>query len=97
MILSFADKGTEDIYHGKQSPKARKVLPRSLIAAAGRKFDMLEAAEKLKDLRIPPGNHLEVLVGNLKGFHSIRINNQYRIVFLWKRSGAEKIKIVDYH
>ena len=97
MIRSFADQGTEDVYHGKTSPKARKALPRTLLTIACRKLDMLDAAQTIVDMRIPPGNHLEALIGKLKGFHSIRINNQYRIIFKWSELGPEQVKIADYH
>jgi len=97
MIHSFADKGTEDIYHGFNSKQARKKLPSFLMGIAERKLDMLDAAQDLKDLLEPPGNHLEALSGNLKGMHSIRINSQWRIIFHWTLRGAEHVQIVDYH
>lgn len=81
MIRSFADKGTQDIYHGNNSRQARKQLPGFLHHIAARKMDLIDAAQELKDILEPPGNHLEALSGNLNGLHSIRINNQWRIIF----------------
>ncbi|MFI5334677.1 MAG: type II toxin-antitoxin system RelE/ParE family toxin [Chlamydiales bacterium] len=97
MIQSFADEGTEDIYHGINSGKARRTLPHNLVRIAMRKLDSLDAATRLDDLRIPPSNHLEALSKDLKGYHSIRINDQYRIVFKWTQTGIEEVKISDYH
>jgi toxin HigB-1 len=94
-INSFADKGTEDIFHGVDSKPARKTLNKSVWAVACRKLDMLEAAVSLQDLN-SPGNNLERLMGSLKGYHSIRINDQYRIVFKWN-NGCDEVRIVDYH
>lgn len=97
MILSFSENATEDIYNGINSKRARKILNPSLWDVAIRKLDMINAAEDLNDLRIPPSNHLEMLKDNLKGLHSIRINNQYRIIFCWTDLGARDVAIVDYH
>lgn len=97
MIQSFADEATEDIFNGINSKRARKKLDLSLHSVASRKFDMLDSALDLHDLKVPPGNNLEALKGDLKGKHSIRINNQYRIVFYWGRQGPEQIEIMDYH
>lgn len=97
MIQSFADKGTEDIYHGINSKKARALLPKELHHLTHRKFDMLDAANTIEDLPVPPGNNLEALLGELKGFHSIRINKQWRIIFRWGLRGSEDVKFIDYH
>ncbi len=97
MIRMFADRATEDVYNGKASPAARRTLPRQLIRAALRKLEQLDSVERLDDLRIPPGNRLEALRGDRKGQHSIRINEQYRVCFLWTESGPEEVEIVDYH
>ncbi len=97
MIYSFADKATEDIYHGNNTKRARKKLPSFIISIAVRKMDMLDAAKDLNDLYEPPGNHLEALKGDLKGWHSIRINDQWRIIFRWTSRGAEEVEIIDYH
>ncbi|MBV6493433.1 MAG: Toxin HigB-1 [Turneriella sp.] len=96
MIGSFADKATEDIYHGVRSKKAAK-LPPNIIAVALRKLDMMNSASKLDDLRIPPSNHLEKLVGNWAGFYSIRINDQFRVIFKWDDGVATEVAIIDYH
>lgn len=97
MIQSFADEATEDIFHGINSKRARKKLALSLHPIAYRKLDMLDAAINLNDLRVPPGNRLEELKGNLKGHHSIRINDQFRIIFIWGILGPEEVEIIDYH
>jgi proteic killer suppression protein len=96
MIQSFRNSGTEDIFNGKRSKEALKTCPVSLWKTATRKLDQLDSADGLQDLRIPPGNHLEKLSGNRLGQHSIRINQQYRIVFNWTPQGTEE-EIIDYH
>ena len=97
MIQSFADGETEDIFHGLNSKRARKRLDPSLYSIASRKLDMLDVARDLNDLRIPPANRLEALKGDRKGQYSIRINNQYRVVFSWGKLGSEQVEIVAYH
>ncbi len=97
MIVSFKNKNTEDIFNGKNSREARKVCPVSIWKVATRKLDQINAANTLNDLRIPPNNRLEALAGDRQGQHSIRINNQYRICFIWTDAGAEQVEIVDYH
>lgn len=97
LVRSFADDSTRDIFDGFKSKKARKSLDPKLFPIAFRKLDMINAATNLTDLRIPPSNHLEALKGNLRGWHSIRINDQYRIIFRWTDQGAEQVKITDYH
>lgn len=87
---------TEDIFHGIHSKDARR-FPRNLLSVVRRKLDMINAAQHVNDLRTPPGNRLEALKGDLPGFHSIRINNQYRVIFKMQGSNAEKVQIVDYH
>lgn len=96
-IRSFADKGTEDIFEGTNTKDARSTLPRALWSVARRKLGMIEQAFILTDLRAPPANHLEKLVADLHGYHSIRINQQYRVVFRWADSAAHEVLIVDYH
>jgi toxin HigB-1 len=96
MIRSFANKATEDIYHGIESRVARKLLPIGLWPIAQRKLSYLDAAKTLSDLREPPGNRLEKLKGDLAGRWSIRINDQYRIVFKFEND-AEEVEIMDYH
>ena len=97
MIESFSDEATHDIFDGLNTKKARKKLDTALFSVASRKLDMINAAVDLEDLRIPPSNRLEALKGDLKGKHSIRINDQYRIVFRWTAKGAEEVEIMDYH
>lgn len=97
MIQSFADDETADIYHGKNSKNARKRLDPSLWNTARKKLDMIKAANRLEDLKIPPGNHLEALTKDLRGKYSIRINKQWRIVFSWTGGDASDVKIQDYH
>ncbi|GAX45212.1 plasmid maintenance system killer [Tolypothrix sp. NIES-4075] len=97
MIVSFKDKGTEDIFDGNDSKDARKTCPVNLWSVAQRKLDQLNAAFSLDDMRVPPGNRLEALKGDRKGQHSIRINDQYRICFVWTAEKAAEVEIVDYH
>jgi len=96
VIASFGDQGTADLYHGMSTRRAR-AFPNDIVASALRKLDLLEAAHSLADLRSPPGNHLELLRGNRRGFHSIRVNDQWRIVFRWSESSAYDVRLVDYH
>ncbi len=96
-ILSFADEGTEDVFHGRDTQAARKKLPKALWRIAQRKLDMMQAATQLQDLRVPPGNRLKALKGPRKGQHSIRINDKYRICFVWTPKGAKDVEITDYH
>ncbi|MBZ5640817.1 MAG: type II toxin-antitoxin system RelE/ParE family toxin [Acidobacteriia bacterium] len=96
MIVSFGDKATEALFHGRPSKQARR-LPQDVARVAVRKLDMLNAARTLGDLRSPPGNYLEVLHGDLTGFHSIRVNDQWRLVFQWTGSDAYEVRLVDYH
>ncbi|MGD2091181.1 MAG: type II toxin-antitoxin system RelE/ParE family toxin [Candidatus Aminicenantes bacterium] len=96
MIRNFVDKTARDVYDGTNSRYSRK-LPRELHAKARRLFDQINAAPSLEFLRVPPGNKLEKLVGNMKGDWSLRINNQWRIVFRWENNDAYDVRIVDYH
>jgi toxin HigB-1 len=93
MILNFADKETERIWAGEVSRR----LPTEIQSIARRKLRMINNARRLDDLRIPPANRLETLKGNMKGQHSIRINDQWRICFRWSESGVADVGIVDYH
>ena len=97
MIVSFANAATEDIFDGRNSAEARRLLPRELLKAAFRKLDQINVAAPIDDLLVPPGNRLEALKADRKGQHSIRINNKYRICFRWAENGAENVEIVDYH
>jgi proteic killer suppression protein len=97
MIVSFGDQGTEDVYNGKNTAGARRRCPRSVWKVAQRKLDQLDSSTMLDDLRISPGNRLEKLSGDREGQHSIRINEQYRICFVWTDAGPDQVEIVDYH
>ena len=97
MITSFADQGTKDIYDGADTKAARKTLPKDLWAVAKRKLDMVNAAQALQDLKVPPNNKLEKLKGDLAGKYSIRINEQWRIVFAFSSGDASDVLIIDYH
>ena len=94
-IRSFSDTATEDFFHTGKAGKG--VGWANVKAVAQRKLDMVNYAAKLDDLKSPPGNRLEALSGDLKGFHSIRVNDQWRVVFKWTASGPEEVKICDYH
>ena len=96
MIASFGDRATEDLYHGRRSKVVRR-LPADIVSTALRKLDMINAAVALQDLASPPGNRLEALRGNLRGFHSIRVNDQWRVVFRWSAGEALAVRIADYH
>jgi toxin HigB-1 len=97
MIQSFATLGAEDIFNGIDSKLARKSCPQSLRKIAIRKLDQIDAVVYLEDLKILPENHLEVLKGDRQGQHSIRINAQYRVCFVWTPSGPDDVEIVEYH
>lgn len=97
MIASFGDEGTEDIFDGRGTKKARKACPQNLWRVARRKLDQINQSVELDDLRAPPGNRLEQLTGDREGQLSIRINDQYRVCFVWTEAGAEEVEIVDYH
>lgn len=94
MILSFHDKTTEAIAAFAKPPKG---FPANLVRPAQRKLAMLDAAHELSDLRSPPGNRLETLKDDRAGQHSIRINDQWRICFVWTDAGPERVEITDYH
>ncbi|MEX2396033.1 MAG: type II toxin-antitoxin system RelE/ParE family toxin, partial [Balneolales bacterium] len=93
---SFGDKATSDLFHGISSSKVRK-LPTQILDSAIYKLDILNAGTSLDDLRSPPGNRVEAMRGDYKGYRSIRINAQWRIVFRWQDSSAFDVAIVDYH
>jgi toxin HigB-1 len=96
MIITFLSEATRDIYDGKESKQARRI-PQSIWKVAQRKLDMLNVAYSLNDLKSPPTNRLEALRGNLKGKYSIRINDQYRIVFEFRDKNVYEVEIIDYH
>jgi len=93
MIASFHDNETERVFRRERRTK----FARSLQTAAMRKLLLLDAAESLDDLRVPPGNRLEKLVGDRKGQYSIRINDQWRVCFRWAGGDAHDVEITDYH
>jgi proteic killer suppression protein len=97
MIRSFKNVGTEDIFNGKNTSAARRTCPQNLWKIAARKLDQLDSVGSLDELRIPPGNRLEALSGDRKGQYSIRINDQYRICFMWVETEPDAVEIVDYH
>jgi proteic killer suppression protein len=97
VIRSFANRGTEDIFDGLASRAARRICPKRLWKVAQRKLDQLNRTEDLADLAIPPGNRLERLRGDRAGQHSIRLNERYRVCFLWEEGDAEQVEIIDYH
>ena len=96
MIESFGNRLAEDLFHDRRSRATRSFSP-ELRRAARRKLLYVHDAAELKDLRVPPGNRLEVLRGDRKGYHSIRINDQRRIVFRWQGGNAFAVEIIDYH
>lgn len=93
MIRSFGSKDTERIWNEQYV----KGINREVQRAALRKLELLHAAHDVKDLRVPPGNRLEKLAGDRRGQHSIRVNAQWRICFIWREGGAEDVELVDYH
>ena len=97
MIQSFRTAGAEDVFNGENTKNARQICPLTIWKVAARKLDLLDSVVSLEDLHTPPGNRLEMLSGNRKGQHSIRINEQYRICFVWTDQGPIEVEIVDYH
>ena len=93
MITSFSDKRAEAMFEG-ESPKG---FPADLVNVARRKLRYLNAAVSLNDLRAPPGNRLEALAGDRKGQHSIRVNDQFQVCFVWTAEGPTDVEITDYH
>ena len=93
MVKSFGSKETEKIWNGERSKK----LPETIQQIGRRKLRMLNNSQDIQDLKIPPSNRLEKLSGKLKNYHSIRINNQWRIIFIWKNGNAFEVEIIDYH
>ena len=93
MIESFKDKETEKIFRGQFSRK----LPQNIQRIAARKLEQLNAATVLDTLRVPPGNRLEALTHDRQGQHSIRVNDQWRVCFVWRAHNAFDVEIVDYH
>ena len=93
MIKEFVDPESEKLFRGERSRK----LPSQILRPALRKLLVLDAADSLQDLRVPPGNRLEKLKGNRRGQHSIRINDQWRICFEWRDGDAYSVEVTDYH
>lgn len=93
MIKGFADRDTESVFKGRRA----RGLPVSIRRRAERKLLVLNAAIDIEELRVPPGNRLEKLKGNRSGQHSIRINEQWRICFVWRSGHAHYVEITDYH
>jgi proteic killer suppression protein len=96
VIASFGDQATADLYHGARTRRAR-AFPTDVRATALRKLDMINSAHVLSDLRSPPGNRLEALRGDFRGFHSVRVNDQWRVVFRWAEGAAHQVRVLDYH
>ncbi len=96
MIVSFGDRAIEDLYHGRPTSRARR-LPKDIVVLALVKLDLLNGAAAMLDLKAPPGNRLEALKGDLTGFHSIRVNEQWRIVLRWEDGAAHDVQLMDYH
>ncbi|MDO5745061.1 MAG: type II toxin-antitoxin system RelE/ParE family toxin [Micrococcaceae bacterium] len=93
MIRSFGSKDTERIWHEQYVKRVDRTVQRATL----RKLELIHAASDVEDLRIPPGNRLERLVGDRRGEHSIRVNTRWRICFVWKEGGADNVELVDYH
>jgi proteic killer suppression protein len=96
MIVSFGDRATEGLFHGRSSARSRR-FPPELKRVALMKLDMLNAAHSPLDLRSPPSNHLEMLKGELRGAFSIRVNDRWRLVFRYEGSDAYDVRMVGYH
>jgi proteic killer suppression protein len=96
MIVSFGDRATEDFYHNRPTSRARR-FPQDIVGVSLVKLDMLNGAAAMLDLTSPPGNRLEALKGDLNGFHSIRVNERWRIVFRWEGNNAHDVRLMDYH
>lgn len=97
MIVSFRDGQTKAVYDNESTKAARRRLPAELWNAAQRKLDQMRRVARLEQLGVPPGNRLEALRGDREGQHSIRINDQYRICFVWTARGPAEVEITDYH
>lgn len=96
LIRSFRDRVTADLFYGAPSVKLRKVSP-DVITLAQRKLAMVDSAARRTDLRVPPNNRLKALKGPLAGYYSIRVNDQWRVVFRWEANGAHDVWFCDYH
>jgi toxin HigB-1 len=96
VIRTLADDTTRDIWNGVNSKAARRI-PRVLWPTVRRKLDQIDAVTRLDDLKVPPGNRLRPLTGDLRGWHAVRVNNQYRIVFRFEGADAFEVRCTDYH
>jgi proteic killer suppression protein len=96
VIRSFGNRLADDLFHDRPTGVTRR-FPSELRRAAQRKLQYLNAAVRLRDLAVPPGNRLETLKGDRRGFHAIRINDQWRIVFRWEDDGVTGVEVTDYH
>ena len=97
MIRSFRDRGTRDVFDGTDSKAARRACPAALWPIARRKLDQLNAAVSRESLRLPPGNRWDKLEDDREGQNAIRINDQYRICYIWTVDGPTRVEITDYH
>ncbi len=97
MIRSFRNQDTGDVFDGDNTRVARNACPPELWPVAARKLDQLDSVTSLAELKVPPGNRLEALSGDRAGQYSIRINDQYRVCFIWTDAGPDQVEIVDYH
>lgn len=93
MIRSFGNKDTERIWQGQYTKRIDRTIQRTTL----RKLELIDAATSVEDLRAPPGNRLEKLIGYRRGRYSIRVNNQWRICFTWRDKGAHDVELIDYH
>jgi proteic killer suppression protein len=96
MIRTIADDSTRDIWNGVNSKAARRI-PRAIWPIVQRKLDQIDAITRLEDLKVPPGNRLHALSGDLAGYHAIRVNDQYRVVFRFEGRDAYDVRCTDYH
>ena len=94
-IVSFDDRSVESFYVSGKVPRGKGWSNAARIVQ--RKLDMIQYAGQLADLSSPPGNQLETLAGGLRGWHSIRVNDQWRVIFIWRKDGAHSVRVVDYH
>jgi toxin HigB-1 len=97
MIRSFKGAGTEDVFNGENTRAAHQTCSEVLWRVAARKLDQLDSVTSLEELRVPPGNRLERLSGDRRNQYSIRINDQYRVCFVWTELGLDQVEIIDYH
>ncbi|MHC4873782.1 MAG: type II toxin-antitoxin system RelE/ParE family toxin [Planctomycetota bacterium] len=94
MIATFNDKDLEKLYY---TGKKAKKIPADIVKVVLRKLDIIRESKDINDLKVPPANRLEALKGNLKGFYSIRVNRQFRIIFKWQNDTAYDVSLIDYH